>query len=642
MKFIFLVIITFFSLAHAEVSFWDKVQNIQNELYNIKYKSIKDINTSKSLLDGDKSILVDKKFTLFNELVNSFKAKPYEVEQGNENYYDPKLFYTIQSKLNAKIDINKEHGYSLAVLRDSIALKDLHIKKHTFDFINNISKNWMSYDSNTTKSLIQKERTWLKSLSIKTYQKNPLFKIIDINTSMGIAISNNYISLNKDYNFFHDFLYFLYSNPDVIFYENIVSRLNLVSIINNINKTKLAENINIYLRYINLDIGRIILFIFIMLFFGFLNYAVYHYMYEFIKGIILKDSDELDDLLLSNLEFIRKPLFFLLLSFGFELGLEILLYPASFEEKDPYFYVMYLGVIAYILISLADNFFFELFFMRKSKKNIQVRKELVNLMISIIKAIIIIIAILLFLIKIDVNITGILASLGIGGLAVALAAQNTLSNFFGLIKIIVDNSFSQGDWIVGADIEGSVVEIGFISTKIRTFDNALITVPNATLANNSLKNWNRRSMGRRIKMHIGVGYNSKRENLQKAIYDIDNMLRMHSGIAVDVNGYEIKRKRKERKLVSTEDLYGIKSTLLVYLDKFSDSSIDILIYAFTNTTNWQEWLDIKQDIHFKIWEILENNNLDFAYPSQSIYFEKENIDNSFKNFINNNKSIKNN
>ncbi len=250
-------------------------------------------------------------------------------------------------------------------------------------------------------------------------------------------------------------------------------------------------------------------------------------------------------------------------------------------------------------------------------------------MISIFKAIIITVAVLLFLIKIEVNITGILASLGIGGLAVALAAQNTLSNFFGLIKIIVDNSFSQGDWIVGTGVEGSVVEIGFISTKIRTFDNALITVPNATLANNSLKNWNRRSMGRRIKMHIGVGYNSKRENLQKAINEIDNMLRMHSGIAVDVNNYEIKRKRKERKLVSTEDLYGIKSTLLVYLDKFSDSSIDVLIYAFTNTTNWQEWLEIKQDIYFKIWQILEENNLDFAYPSQSIYFEKENIDESF-------------
>jgi MscS family membrane protein len=629
MKFLLLILFTFFSLLHAQELFWDKVQNIENEFYSIKNISVKDHNASKTLLDGDKSVLVDKKFALFNELVNILKSKPYEIEQGSKDFYDPKNFYTIQSKLNAKIAVNKEHGYSLAVLRDSLALENLHVKKHTFDFINNISKNWMNYDNNTTQTLIQDERDWLETISIKTYQKNSLFQSIDVNTSMGLAISNNYKALNKNYNFFHDFLYFLYSNPNVIFYENIVSKLNLVSIINNINKTKIAESVNIYLRYINLDIGRIILFVFIIIFFGLLNYAIYHYMYGFAKGLILKNSDDIDDLLLSNLELIRKPLLFLLLSFGFEIGLEILLYPTVFEEKDPYFYVMYLVVIVYILISLADNFFFELFLMRKNRKNIEVRKELLNLMISIVKAIIIIVAVLLFLIKIEVNITGILASLGIGGLAVALAAQNTLSNFFGLVKIIVDNSFSQGDWIVSTEIEGSVVEIGFISTKIRTFDNALITVPNAILANNSLKNWNRRSMGRRIKMHIGVGYNSKREDLQKAIYEIDNMLRMHSGIAVDVNNYEIKRKRKERKLVSTEDLYGIKSTLLVYLDKFSDSSIDVLIYAFTNTTNWQEWLEIKQDVYFKIWQILEENNLDFAYPSQSIYFEKENINESF-------------
>jgi MscS family membrane protein len=235
------------------------------------------------------------------------------------------------------------------------------------------------------------------------------------------------------------------------------------------------------------------------------------------------------------------------------------------------------------------------------------------------------ISFLLILIKFGVDIRGVLASLGIGGLAVALAAQNTLSNFFGLIKMIADKSFSIGDWIQTKDLEGTVVQIGFISTKIRTFDNALITVPNSTLANSSIKNWNKRKIGRRIKLNLTLTYNSKKENLQKAIDDIKAMLQNHPHIITSekVNYQEINQfYKQEQKLTSIDDKYGIKTTLLVYLDKFNDSSIDILVYTFTKTTSWDKWLEVKEDILFKIWQIIEQNNLEFAFPSSSIYIEK--------------------
>jgi MscS family membrane protein len=224
-----------------------------------------------------------------------------------------------------------------------------------------------------------------------------------------------------------------------------------------------------------------------------------------------------------------------------------------------------------------------------------------------------------------INISGVIASLGIGGLAVALAAKDTLSNFFGLIKIIFDESFSQGDWISTTDVEGTVIEIGFISTKIRTFDNSMITVPNEKLANTSIKNWSRRAVGRRIKLYIGVTYNSNAKDIQNAINDIHQMLLEHNSIStpqkIDKKNIT-KRYVQSSKFVSLDNKLGIKSTLMVYLDRFSDSSIDILVYSFSKTTDWEEWMRVKQDVLYKIWSILEKNNLEFAFPSQSIYLEK--------------------
>jgi MscS family membrane protein len=631
MKLLLLFLLLFTSHVHAQETFWDTVQKIQDKLYTIEKLPLQEDNTTLSVTDTrDKSDLIDTKFAYFNQLIGIIKSQPYEVQESNNSYFNPKLFYQERSTLTAKIAVNQEHNYEVAVMRDRIALDDLHAKDHTFQFLKNIAKNWMNYDSNATQTHIQNEREWLKTLPMKSYQDYASTLKLDENSSISMTLYNNYESLYREYHFLNDFLYFLELNPDVISYDSFASKLNLISIINNVNALNVSRDMNIYLRYLGLDIGRISIFIAIIILFGTLNYIIYYYLYALIRKLILYKHHDIDDLLLSNIELVRKPMFLLLLTLGFEIGLDILLYPNTYDAKGPYFFAFYTAVIAYIFIMITDHFFFELFFVRKHTKHVTVRNELVNLMVSIIKAVIIIIAILLFLVRIDVNITGILTSLGIGGLAVAFAAQSTLTNFFGLIKIITDNSFSQGDWIVNSEVEGTVVEIGFISTKIRTFDNALVTVPNSTLANSSLKNWNRRSIGRRIKMHVGVGYSSKREDLQKAIDQIDTMLREHEGIAVDVQHETIEQARKDRKLVSVEDKYGVKSTLLVYLDQFSDSSIDILIYAFTNTVNWQEWLGIKQDVYFKIWEILEANNLDFAYPSQSLYFDKNNIAESFE------------
>jgi len=127
-------------------------------------------------------------------------------------------------------------------------------------------------------------------------------------------------------------------------------------------------------------------------------------------------------------------------------------------------------------------------------------------------------------------------------------------------------------------------------------------------------NWNRRAVGRRIKMHVGVTYESNMEDIRHALADIREMLSKHPGIADprDKHGRKLKRYR----FASQEDTQGIKSTQLVFLDRYSDFSIDILIYCFSKTVNWAEWLEVKEDVLFRIAEILANNNLEFAYPTE--------------------------
>ena len=189
--------------------------------------------------------------------------------------------------------------------------------------------------------------------------------------------------------------------------------------------------------------------------------------------------------------------------------------------------------------------------------------------------------------------------------------------------------FSQGDWIAVDGKEGTVVEIGLRVTKLRTFDNALIAIPNAVLANQDVKNWNKRSLGRRIKMHVGVKYDSKRENIQNAIAEIHDMLDKHPGIATKNTEHSYaKSSKKFRAVVSKDDEEGVKKTLLVYLDEFGDSSINILIYCFSKSVRWQEWLEVKQDVMFNIMNILEKNSLEFAFPSISLYHENE-LDSDF-------------
>jgi MscS family membrane protein len=206
---------------------------------------------------------------------------------------------------------------------------------------------------------------------------------------------------------------------------------------------------------------------------------------------------------------------------------------------------------------------------------------------------VIFLAVIMTIQNLGYSISGLLASLGIGGLAVALAAKDTLSNIFGSLMILLDRPFHVGDWVKAGDLEGIVEEVGFRSTKIRTFGKTQITVPNNVIANLAVDNISRRP-NRRINITVGVTYETKPEQMRQAVAGIREMLRAHPAIDQEF--------------------------ILVNFTEFGASSLDILVYCFTRTVVWADYLEAREDVNLKIMEILDGLGLEIAFPSRSIYF----------------------
>jgi len=192
----------------------------------------------------------------------------------------------------------------------------------------------------------------------------------------------------------------------------------------------------------------------------------------------------------------------------------------------------------------------------------------------------------------------ILAGLGLFGVAVALGAQDLFKNLIAGILIIAERRFNKGDWVrVDGVVEGTVEQIGFRSTMIRRFDKAPVYVPNTKLADNAVTNFTAMTH-RRIYWHIGVEYRTT----------IDQLKTIRDGIEDYVLG-------------SDEFAHPPEVSTFVRIDKFSNSSIDIMLYCFTKTTDWGTWLEIKERLAYHVKDVVEGAGSSFAFPSTSLYIE---------------------
>lgn len=217
---------------------------------------------------------------------------------------------------------------------------------------------------------------------------------------------------------------------------------------------------------------------------------------------------------------------------------------------------------------------------------------------KLLRASVLITGVLMAMQSLGFSISGVLAFGGIGGIAVGFAARDLLANFFGALMIFLDRPFSVGDWIRSPDqdIEGTVEDVGWRLTRIRTFDQRPLYVPNAIFTSITVENPSR-MLNRRIYETIGVRYDDV-DDLPAIIEAVEAMLKAHP--AIDLN-----------------------RTLMVNFVSFGASSLDFFVYTFTKTVVWTEFHAIKQDVLFKIAGIIAEHGAEIAFPTQTLLVHPE-------------------
>ncbi len=195
----------------------------------------------------------------------------------------------------------------------------------------------------------------------------------------------------------------------------------------------------------------------------------------------------------------------------------------------------------------------------------------------------------------NIDVTALATGLGIGGLAIAMASKESLENLLGSFTIFLDKPFVVGDIVTSGGVTGQVEKVGFRSTRIRTFDKSVVTVPNKNMVSVELDNLGVRPV-RRAKFMIGLTYDSSIDQIKSVVEDIQIMINKHP--QTDQEGR-------------------------VRFQEFGSSSLDIMVLFFVDSPSWEEFIDVKQDVNYKIMEIVQKHKCDFAFPSTTVYLQNE-------------------
>lgn len=320
---------------------------------------------------------------------------------------------------------------------------------------------------------------------------------------------------------------------------------------------------------------------------------------KYVIKLILKFSKKVDSKFFTNI-FVAfdRPLQWLFIVLGLYVALA---YYPYFNHTEPIIIKWLKSILVILvtwglvnLVSTSSN----LFKFINEKTNIVLDEILIPFLSRLLQFIILAIGLSIILQEFNYHIGGLLTGLGLGGLAVSLAAKDALANLFGGVVIVTEKPFTIDDWIMTPSVEGTVEDISFRSTKVRTFDQALVTVPNATLANEPITNWSK--MGKRkISFNIRITYGTPRKTIEQVIEKINTLLLEHPGVH--------------------------KETIFVKANDFADNGIDILLYFFTKTTNWGEHLQVREEINLNILDILEDKDAQIAIPSRKLYVEKKDM-----------------
>lgn len=339
------------------------------------------------------------------------------------------------------------------------------------------------------------------------------------------------------------------------------------------------------------DIGKIILALLIFFFFLLIRRLFSKFFVGRLKALSRKTKNDIDDQVIDALE---DPLRFIPIVIGVFLATEVLVLGDSLRAGA---YSLNRSLITFTIFWSLFKLVEPLSQSFSGLKGL-FTDSIISWLIKALRALVFFLGAAAILEIWGIKVAPLIAGLGLFGVAVALGAQDVFKNLIAGLFIIGEKRFHPGDWVrVDGIVEGTVVDIGFRTTTIRRFDKAPVFVPNAKLSDNAVINFSRMTH-RRIYWKIGLVYNTTIDQLREV------------------------RERIESVILTSDDFaHPPEVATFVRIDSFNDSSIDLMLYCFTRTTDWGEWLKIKEALALDIKEIVESAGSSFAFPSQSIYLE---------------------
>lgn len=255
--------------------------------------------------------------------------------------------------------------------------------------------------------------------------------------------------------------------------------------------------------------------------------------------------------------------------------------------------VLVAGSFIWLFYNLS-NVFSDYLMHLTSRTESKLDDQLVPLLRKTLKIFVIVIGVIFILQNHGINVASLLAGLGLGGLAFALAARDTLANFFGSLTIFLDKPFQIGDWIKTDHAEGTVEEVGFRSTLIRTFHNSVVSVPNSILANTEVDNLGLREY-RRLKMILNLTYSTTPEQMEAFVEGIKAIIKANKNIRQDF--YE------------------------VHFNEYGAHSLDVLVYIFFDVETWSEELQQRHNFLLEIYRLAEEIGVEFAFPTKTLHID---------------------
>ncbi len=317
-----------------------------------------------------------------------------------------------------------------------------------------------------------------------------------------------------------------------------------------------------------------------------------YFIRERVRKWAEKTSTKFDDLLI---ELVRGPVKIISFVILLHIGMKIYAWPdvlASFFSQA--LKIIVACSLTYVLLKGID-LWVGLWQQRSTTpEDEQFARQLLPLIRKAIKVFVVIVAVLVTSQNLGLNVTGLIASLSIGGLAVGLAAQDTLANLFGAVAVLGDKPFQVGDRIRLDNIDGTVESIGFRSTRVRNLDGHLVTVPNKTMGNATITNVSKRP-NIKTEMNIGLTYDTPAEKVERAMKILEEIFKSHP----------------------------MTTDLIISFNKFESSSLNIFVAHWSNSTDNKNYFAGIQRLNLEVKRRFDAEGINFAFPTQTVYLKQD-------------------